>query len=84
MRILVVEDRPRCESLSMTERGRWVDVAADGEEGLPALGFPIDVAIVDLGLPKRSAVWRSFARSVRQGLAVLVLTARDSPGQSEG
>ncbi len=56
MRILVVEDEPGIrEGLreELVRAGFSVDVAADGEEGLYAgLEYPIDVAIIDLGLPK--------------------------------
>ena len=55
MRILVVEDEAALrESLKseLSAAGHAVDVAADGEEGLfAALEYPIDVAIIDLGLP---------------------------------
>ncbi|HVC31118.1 MAG TPA: response regulator, partial [Steroidobacteraceae bacterium] len=37
----------------LTEAGFTVDVAQDGEEGLFAgREYPLDVAIIDLGLPK--------------------------------
>ena len=56
MRILVVEDEPTLrETLRarLANAGFTVDVAADGEDGLFAgTEYPIDVAIVDLGLPK--------------------------------
>jgi two-component system response regulator PhoP len=83
MRILVVEDETALrESLKhdLSAAGHAVDVAADGEEGLyAALEFPIDVAIVDLGLPKISGL--EIIRRLRaagKSYAVLVLTARDS------
>jgi two-component system response regulator PhoP len=82
MRILVVEDETELrESLrrDLAAAGHTVDVAADGEEGLyAALEFPIDVAIVDLGLPKLPGI--ELIRRLRQHgktCAVLVLTARD-------
>jgi len=56
-----------------------VDVASDGEEGLfGALEFPLDVAIVDLGLPKVSGleVIRRV-REQRKSYPILILTARD-------
>lgn len=56
MRALIVEDEAALrESLraSLSQAGFTVDVAADGEEGLfAALEYPLDVAVVDLGLPK--------------------------------
>jgi len=83
MRILIVEDEKALrESLKqdLAAAGHAVDVAADGEEGLyAALEFPIDVAIVDLGLPKISGL--EIIRRLRaagKSYAVLVLTARDS------
>ncbi len=83
MRILVVEDETALrESLKhdLSAAGHAVDVAADGEEGLyAALEYPIDVAIVDLGLPKVSGL--DIIRRLRaagKSYAVLVLTARDS------
>jgi two-component system response regulator PhoP len=82
MRILVVEDETALrESLKseLTAAGHAVDVAADGEEGLfAALEYPIDVAIIDLGLPKLPGleVIRKL-RSAGKSYGVLVLTARD-------
>ena len=56
MRVLVVEDEAALREglrASCVAAGFTVDVAADGEEGLFAgLEYPIDVAIIDLGLPK--------------------------------
>jgi two-component system, OmpR family, response regulator PhoP len=82
MRILVVEDEAALRESLKTElsaAGHAVDVAADGEEGLyAALEFPIDVAIIDLGLPKIPGleVIRRL-RSAGKTYGVLVLTARD-------
>jgi two-component system, OmpR family, response regulator PhoP len=82
MRILVVEDETALrDSLKhdLTAAGHAVDAAADGEEGLyAALEYPIDVAIIDLGLPKLSGL--ELIRRVRaagKSFGVLVLTARD-------
>ena len=82
MRILVVEDETALrESLKhdLTAAGHAVDAAADGEEGLfAALEYPIDVAIIDLGLPKMSGL--ELIRQLRaagKSCGVLVLTARD-------
>ena len=56
MRVLVIEDETALrESLKarLIESGFNVDTASDGEDGLfLALENPLDVAIVDLGLPK--------------------------------
>ena len=83
MRVLVIEDEPALrESLRtrLAEAGFSVDVAADGEEGLfLALENPLDLAIVDLGLPKLPGL--ELIRRVRaaaKSYPVLVLTARDS------
>lgn len=82
MRVLIVEDEAALrDSLreDLVAAGYTVDVAADGEEGLyAALEYPIDVAIVDLGLPKLPGlelIRRLRARGKTCG--VLVLTARD-------
>ncbi len=82
MRALVVEDEPVLLAglvHKLRDAGFVVDSAADGIEGEYAgREFPIDVAVVDLGLPGRPGLeiiraWRGA------GLAfpVLVLTARD-------
>lgn len=82
MRVLIVEDELALrETLreKLAEAGFTVDVASDGEEGLfAALEFPLDVAIVDLGLPKVSGleVIRRV-REQRKSYPILILTARD-------
>src|SRR6201984_2026972 len=82
MRALVIEDEISLRD-SLKERladaGFTVDIASDGEEGLfAALEFPLDVAIVDLGLPKLSGleVIRQV-RAQRKSFPILILTARD-------
>ena len=82
MRLLVIEDDATLrESLArrLAESGYAVEQAADGKEGLYfALEYPIDVAIIDLGLPEMSGL--DIIREVRkQGKAypILILTARD-------
>jgi len=82
MRLLVIEDDTTLrESLAakLAETGFAVEQAADGKEGLYfALEYPIDLAIVDLGLPEISGL--DIIREVRrQGKAypILILTARD-------
>lgn len=82
MRLLVVEDEPGLrESLrsAFADAGFTVDVAVDGEEGLYAgREYPVDLAIVDLGLPKISGLELiRRLRELRKGYPILVLTARD-------
>src|ERR1700741_1758494 len=82
MRALVIEDDPQlrsqvCEYLS--EEGYAVDAAGDGDEGqYMALEYPIDLAVVDLGLPKTPGI--AIIRAVRKAgrkFPILILTARD-------
>jgi two-component system response regulator PhoP len=82
MRLLVIEDDAILrESLAtkLGESGFAVEQAADGKEGLYfALEYPIDLAIVDLGLPEMSGL--DIIREARdQGKTypILILTARD-------
>lgn len=82
MRILIVEDEPllRQQLLERLETaGHVVDAAPDGEEGL-YLGreYPVDLAIIDLGLPKLPGI--ELIRQLRaagRAFPILVLTARD-------
>lgn len=60
MRILVVEDESSLRSQlqdQLKAKGYSVDAAADGEEGL-FLGreYPMDLAVIDLGLPGISGI----------------------------
>ena len=81
MRILVVEDEASLRAQLETQlrkAGYAVDSAADGADGF-FLGRenPIDLAVVDLGLPKLSGIeviqrWRAAGRV----FPVLILTAR--------
>ena len=82
MRVLVIEDEPVLrENLVSRLRtsGFVVDSAADGIEGeYMGSEFPIDIAIVDLGLPGKPGLeviraWRLAGRS----FPILILTARD-------
>ncbi len=83
MRVLVVEDEVALrETLTarLTEAGFTVDVAQDGEEGLFAgREYPLDVAIIDLGLPKLTGleVIRRL-RAAGKAFPILILTARDN------
>ncbi|MBM4226489.1 MAG: response regulator transcription factor [Gammaproteobacteria bacterium] len=83
MRVLVVEDEPQLLqglASSLRNEGFAVDVAANGRDGLFAGSeYPIDLAVVDLGLPDLSGTeligrWRAEGRT----FPVLILTARGS------
>ncbi len=83
MRILVVEDEAALrDSLKarLTEAGFTVDIARDGDEGLFAGSeYPLDVAIVDLGLPGVPGL--EVIRRLRASgktYPILILTARDN------
>jgi len=83
MRVLVVEDEVALrETLKarLTDAGFTVDVAQDGEEGLFAgREYPLDVAIIDLGLPKIAGL--EVIRQLRaegKTFPILILTARDN------
>lgn len=82
MRLLVIEDdetlrESLCKQLKDADFG--IEQAADGKEGLYyALEFPIDLAIIDLGLPEISGL--DIIRELREKgktYPVLILTARD-------
>jgi two-component system response regulator PhoP len=82
MRVLVIEDDEALrESLcrQLADGGFGVEQAADGREGLYfALEYPVDLAIVDLGLPQVSGL--DLIRDVRskgKTYPILILTARD-------
>ncbi|MBT8087012.1 MAG: response regulator transcription factor [Gammaproteobacteria bacterium] len=82
MRLLVIEDDATLrESLAkkLAESGFAVEQAADGKEGLYfALEYPVDLAVIDLGLPEISGL--DIIRQVREqgkSYPILILTARD-------
>jgi two-component system response regulator PhoP len=82
MRLLVIEDDDILrESLvgKLADAGFAVEQAADGKEGLYcAQEYPIDLAIIDLGLPEISGL--DIIRKTREGgksYPILILTARD-------
>lgn len=82
MRILIIEDDLSLqEQLATTLRAQdyVVDVASDGEEGLYfAQEYPVDLAIVDLGLPKVDGVEViKQLRASGKAYPVLILTARN-------
>lgn len=81
MRILIVEDEEQLrERLAgrLREQGFAVMTAVDGEDGLyQASEFPLDLAIIDLGLPRLPGL--ALIRRLReqgQTLPILILTAR--------
>ena len=86
MHLLVVEDDPRLSRLLkrlLEEDRHVVEVANDGETGLEiAEDAPgLEAVILDIGLPDMSGL--EVARRLRQkgsGLAILMLTARDTVG----
>lgn len=81
MRVLVVEDEQALRArivAALRERGFAVDETGDGTEAV-YLGneYPVDVAVLDLGLPGRPGLevlrdWREAGRT----FPVLILTAR--------
>ena len=82
MRLLVIEDEDTLRATLATrlkEEGFAVEQAADGREGLYfAQEYPIDLAIIDLGLPEVSGL--DIIRQVREDgktYPILILTARD-------
>jgi two-component system response regulator PhoP len=83
VRLLLVEDDAALRlglARQLEAEGYRVDQAADGDDGLfQAREYPVDLAIVDLGLPKRSGL--DVVKSLRadgRALPILILTARGS------
>lgn len=81
MRILVIEDEaPLREQLRLRleDEGYTVDASGDGKEGLfLASEYPLDLAVVDLGLPGMPGL--DVIRTLRtdgHDLPILILTAR--------
>lgn len=83
MRLLLIEDDAVLRlaiKRQLEADGYRVDMAADGEDGLfQAREYPVDLAIVDLGLPKVNglAVVQTL-RAEGRTLPILILTARAS------
>ena len=82
MRLLIVEDEPNLRTqleAKFRQAGYAVDSSGDGEEGLYyAAEYPIDLAIIDLGLPKMTGI--ELIRNLRKAgkdVPVLILTARN-------
>ncbi len=82
MRLLVIEDDVTLRvslAEALEKDGFAVEQAADGKEGLYfAEEYPIDLAIIDLGLPEVSGleIIRK-ARAAGKTYPILILTARD-------
>lgn len=81
MRVLVVEDDKALQDQlrnTLAKKGYAVDVANNGEEAIYfATEYPIDVAVIDLGLPDISGldvIKRLRAKQVN--VPILILTAR--------
>ena len=82
MRLLLVEDDPnlsRSLAAQLEQAGYSVEKSTDGREGLYyAREYPVDLAIVDLGLPSMSGVELiKQLRAEGKEYPILVLTARD-------
>jgi len=83
MRLLLIEDESALRlglARQLEADGYRVDQAADGEDGLfQAREYPLDLAIVDLGLPKLSGLAVvQHLRADGRTLPILILTARGS------
>ena len=83
MRLLLIEDDAALRltlARQLEADGYRVDQARDGEEGLfLAREYPVDLVIVDLGLPKLNGL--TIVQRLRQdgrALPILILTARGS------
>ena len=83
MRILIIEDEIKLQKQirqQLEADGYMVDTSDNGEEGLYfASEYPLDVAIVDIGLPGMSGLEVIAALRKRGSLLpILILTARNS------
>ena len=83
MRILVIEDEIQLLDQirkNLESAGYMVDTCGDGNEGLFfATEYPIDAAIIDIGLPGKSGL--EIIKTLRESgslLPILILTARSS------
>ena len=81
MRVLVIEDERELRELigrALKREGFAVDLCADGLEGRYfATEYPVDLAIIDLGLPEVTGM--EIIRAVRErqrDFPILILTAR--------
>ena len=83
MRLLLIEDDAILRlglKRQLEADGYRVDLAIDGEDGLfQAREYPLDLAIVDLGLPKVNGLTVvQTLRAEGRTLPILILTARSS------
>ncbi|MGZ5785716.1 MAG: response regulator transcription factor [Ramlibacter sp.] len=83
MRLLLIEDDPALRlglARQLEADGYRVDQAADGADGLfQAQEYPVDLAIVDLGLPKLNGITVvQRLRAEGRTIPILILTARGS------
>lgn len=81
MRLLIVEDEENLQQQladELRQQDYVVDVAGDGEEGFYyGSEYPIDLGIVDLGLPKLDGVELiKRLRAAGHSYPILILTAR--------
>ncbi|MBY0475590.1 MAG: response regulator transcription factor [Nitrosomonas sp.] len=83
MRILVIEDEFRLQNQirqQLETAGYMIDTCSDGDEGLfLASEYPLDAAIIDIGLPGKSGL--EIVKALRERgnlLPILILTARSS------
>lgn len=83
MRILVIEDEIKLQNQirqQLETAGYMVDTCGDGNEGLFfATEYPLDAAIIDIGLPGKSGL--EIIKALRDKgslLPILILTARSS------
>ncbi len=83
MRILVIEDEFRLQNQirqQLEAAGYMVDTSSNGDEGLfLATEYPLDAAIIDIGLPGKSGL--EIIKALRERgslLPILILTARSS------
>ncbi|MBB1439308.1 response regulator [Shewanella sp. SG41-4] len=81
MRILVIEDDPLLShhlQVQLSDQGNQVQVALTAKEGFyQATNYPIDAAIIDLGLPDQDGI--SLIKMLRNAdvkAPILILTAR--------
>jgi two-component system, OmpR family, response regulator PhoP len=83
MRLLLIEDDAALRlglARQLEADGYRVDQAADGADGLfQAQEYPVDLAIVDLGLPKLNGITVvQRLRAEGRTIPILILTARGS------